>query len=431
MKTEDVKRCLESMAPASAAEEISRQEPDERLASFGSLPEDRRTVVFGLLDRAYQEELLGRLPPEEGLKLMESLDPDDRAYLLEDLSAPIARRLFQSLSPRERRMTELLLAFPDRSAGRVMTPEFISLEPGMTVGRALDRVRRDGGKAETVYVLPLLGEDLTLLGLVHLKDLVTSPEDARVDELADVDVRSISALEDQETAARVIQATDTLAAPVVDKENRLLGLITVDDAMDIIDREDEEDFARAGGGSEPLARPYLSARVIQLARARFLWLLLLSIAAVLTVNVLNVFQGTLEQIVTIALFIPLLIGIGGNTGTQSATTVVRALSMGEISPADAIRVLSREITVGLLLGTMLSTIGLVPVWLFAGRDMALVVALTLITICTLATLVGAAIPLVLEKIGIDPAVASAPFISTLIDATGLLVYFLVARLVLF
>lgn len=422
---------LECMTPASAAEELSRREPAERFVSFTSLPEDKLTAVFSLLDKAYQEELLESLPPEEGLRLMESLDPDDRAQLLEDLSAPVARRLLLSLSPRERRMTELLLAFPVESAGRVMTPEFINLEPGMTVGKALERVRREGGSAETVYVLPLLGENLKLLGLVQLKDLVISPDDTIVDELADMNVRSISALEDQETAARVIQATDTLAAPVVDKENRLLGLITVDDAIDILDREVEEDFARAGGGSEPLARPYFSATVLRLAKARFTWLLLLSIAAVLTVNVLNVFQGTLEQVVTLALFIPLLIGIGGNTGSQTATTMVRALSTGEVEPSDLIRVLVREVTVGLLLGSMLAAIGLVPVWLFAGKEIALVVVLTLVTICTMATLVGAVIPLFLQRMGIDPAVASAPFISTLVDATGLLIYFFMARMVLF
>lgn len=430
-ETESKEEGFERMAPASAAEELSRREPAERLALFTSLPEDKLTSVFSLLDKAYQEELLKTLPPEEGLRLMESLDPDDRAQLLEDLSAPVARRLILSLSPRERRMTELLLAFPVKSAGRVMTPEFINLDLGMTVGNALEKVRREGGRAETVYVLPLLGEDLKLLGLVQLKDLVISSEDTLVDELADMNVRSISALEDQETAARVIQATDTLAAPVVDKENRLLGLITVDDAIDILDREVEEDFARAGGGSEPLARPYFSATVLRLARARFTWLLLLSIAAVLTVNVLNFFQGTLEKIVTLALFIPLLIGIGGNTGTQSATTMVRALSTGEVEPSDLVRVLVREVTVGLLLGSMLAAIGLVPVWLFAGRAIALVVVLTLVTICTMATLVGSAIPLFLQRMGIDPAVASAPFISTLVDATGLLIYFFIAGLVLF
>lgn len=430
-ESEDREESLENMSPASAAEELGRQEPEERFALFQSLAEEKRTAVFILLDKAYQEELLDRLPPKEGLRLMESLDPDDRAHLLQDLSAPTARRLLLSLSPGERRMTEMLLAFPVESAGRVMTPEFISLEPGMTVGEALDKVRTEGGKAETVYVLPLLGKNLELLGLINLKDLVTSPEDLSVDTLADTNVRSIGALEDQETAARVIQATDTLAAPVVDKENRLLGLITVDDAMDILDREDEEDLARAGGGSEPLARPYFSATVLRLAQARFAWLLLLSIAAVLTVNVLRIFQGTLEQVVSIALFIPLLIGIGGNTGSQSATTMVRAISTGEVKPSDILRVLAREVTVGFLLGVMLALIGLIPVWLFAGSQVSMVVVLTLITICTMATLVGAAIPLILQTMGFDPAVASAPFISTLIDATGLLIYFLIARAVLF
>jgi magnesium transporter len=210
-----------------------------------------------------------------------------------------------------------------------------------------------------------------------------------------------------------------------------VGLVTADDAMDILDEEGAEDLARAGGASEPLDRPYFSVSILQLARARVVWLLALAIAATLTVNVLSVFEETLATVVTLALFIPLLIGTGGNAGAQSATTLVRAMSVGEVESGDLSRIVLREAAAGALLGIMLAAVSFLPVWLFAGGRIAAVIALTLIGICTWASLIGAVVPLTARRLGIDPAVASAPFITTLIDATGLVLYFLIAHAVLF
>ncbi|OPZ74148.1 MAG: Magnesium transporter MgtE [Actinobacteria bacterium ADurb.Bin444] len=216
---------------------------------------------------------------------------------------------------------------------------------------------------------------------------------------------------------------------MVDREYRLVGLITVDDAMEIIEEEESEDLARTGA-AEPLGRPYLSSSVIRTARTRVVWLLALVLAATLTVNVLHVFQGTLESVVTLALFIPLLIGTGGNTGAQSATTVVRAMALGEVRFRDLPTVVFREARVGLLLGGMLGVLALLPVSVFVGRQIALVVAITLLVICLFAASAGALLPMLARRVGIDPAIVSAPLITTLVDATGLVVYFLVARIVL-
>lgn len=330
---------LDRMPPFEAARELMRLAAFERAEVFGGIPERQATAVFGFLDKACQQQLVERLPAERILRLVESLDPDDRAQLLDELPAPTAHRLLSNLSPHERRMTAELLGFPEESAGRVMTPEFLALEPGMTAAQALEKIRRQGATAETVYVLPLLDGELHLLGLVYLKDLVLAPGDRNVEDLADTTVRPLEPLEDREVAARLIQATDTLAAPVVDKQGRLLGLVTVDDAMDILDRE--------------------------------------------------------------------------------------------VESSDMLRVLLRESVVGLLLGAMLAAIGVIPLGLFAGGQVALVVALTLVVICGLASTAGAVVPLLAHRVGIDPAVASAPFITTLIDAAGLLVYFLIARIILF
>ena len=415
---------------ALAASELSRLPSGTQAELLQNLTMIQAAGVFRFMDTAYQGQVLQKLNWKRGLRLLETLHSDDRARLLEEIPVALATSFLSGLSASERRMTKKLLGYPPDSAGRSMTPEFLAIRPGLTVGEVMAEIRKKGKTAETIYVLPVVRNDGGLLGIVHLRDLVMSESERRVEELIDPIIQPVLATEDREQAARLIQTTEALAAPVVDDQGRILGLVTVDDAMDILDREAEEDLARSGG-SEPLNRPYFTVSILRLAKTRVVWLLALGFAAILTVNVLNFFEQTLEAIVTLALFIPLLIDTGGNSGAQSATTLVRAMSVGEVEPSDILRILLRELSVGLLLGSMLAVISLVPVWLFAGGRIAAVVALTLVVICAWASAVGGAVPLVARRIGIDPAVASAPFITTLIDATGLIVYFLIARAVLF
>lgn len=416
---------------ALAAEELSRLPAAHQIDVLESLPEAQAAEVFRFLDAAYQARVIEDLSPPRVLRLVETLDPDDRARLLEEIPAEVARGLLSGLTPSERRMTAELMGYPPESAGRYMTPEFLALAPGMTAGEALVEIRRSGRTAETIYTLPVVRPDGIVLGVVHLRELVMADPDRRVKDLVDPGIEAILATEDRERAARLLQTTDALAVPVTDARGRLVGLVTADDAMDILDEEGAEDLARAGGASEPLDRPYFSVSILQLARARVVWLLALAVAATLTVNVLNVFEETLATVVTLALFIPLLIGTGGNAGAQSATTLVRAMSVGEVESGDLPRIVLREAAAGALLGTMLAAVGLLPVWLFAGGRIAAVIALTLIGICAWASLIGAVVPLTARRLGIDPAVASAPFITTLIDATGLVLYFIIAHAVLF
>jgi magnesium transporter len=299
----------------------------------------------------------------------------------------------------------------------------------MTAADALERLRRIGRSAETLYALPVTDDQRRLVGVLGLRDLVLADPRTPVGELMDTEVFSARVDADQEEVARLIREADLLALPIVDTEDRLVGIVTVDDAMEVLEEEETEDLARAGG-AEPLGRPYLATSVLQIARSRVVWLLFLIVAATLTVNVLNAFEATLNQVVTLALFIPLVIGTGGNTGAQAATTVTRALAVGEVRFDDIGVVILREARVGLLLGSMLGLLALGPAWLFAGREIGLVVSLTLLAVCTLAAFVGALLPLVARRVGVDPAVMSAPFITTLVDATGLVVYFLIARTVL-
>jgi magnesium transporter len=345
------------------------------------------------------------------------------------MPATVAKQLLGGLSPRERLLTATLLGYPENSAGRVMSPEVVNLKANQSAADALARLRRVGAAAETIYALPVTDDARRLVGALGLRDLVLADPEQQVGELMSEEVYSARVDQDQEEVARLIQEADLLALPIVDTENRLVGMVTVDDAMQILEEEQTEDVARAGG-SEPLEHPYLSVSVLGLARSRVVWLLALIVAATLTVNVLNVFEATLAQAVTLTLFIPLVIGTGGNAGAQSATTVTRALAVGELRTSDVLLVVLREARVGLLLGLMLGALAYIPTALFLNAQMAAVVSLTLIAVCTLATLVGSLLPLLARRLGFDPAVMSAPFITTLVDATGLVVYFVIAKAIL-
>jgi magnesium transporter len=415
--------------PIAVAAELSRREPEKRAAIFQQLPAEMTNAVFWQLEPDDQAAVLDGLQHNQVIRLLESMDPDDRVHLFQVMPADMISRLMTQLSPRERRSTELLLAYPKETAGRIMNPEFIRLKPSMTVSAGLAEVRRHRDRAETIYVLPVSDDAMRLLGTVSLEDLVLAEPRQRIEKLIRQPQYSVSAWDDQETTARLIQSADLVAVPVVEKDNRLVGLVTVDDAMDVLQSEDSEDMARAGA-TEPIGRAYFSVSLIRLVRSRIVWLSLLALAATLTVNVLSAFETTLETAVSLALFIPLLIGIGGNTGAQSATTIIRAIAIEEIDTSDLLRVLLREGLVGLILGVLLGVIAFVVVSTIFDRDIALIVALTLVTICTLAAIVGSSMPLFARILGVDPAVVSAPVVTTVVDATGLLVYFLVAAAVL-
>jgi magnesium transporter len=429
----DVKALNEWLGQADTleiAEELGRLPVADRAISFRLLPKDRALEVFELLDPIHQQELLEGLRDATVRELVEDMDPDDRARLLDEMPAKVAKQVLAGLSPRERALTATLLGYPENSAGRVMSPEVVNLKANQTVGDALARIRRIGGSAETIYALPVTDDQRRLVGALGLRDLVLADPTQQVGDLMDREVYSARVDEDQEGVARLIREADLLALPVVDAEERLVGIVTVDDAMRILEEEETEDVARAGG-AEPLEHPYLSVSILGLARSRIVWLMILIVAATLTVNVLNVFEDELAAVVTLTLFIPLVIGTGGNAGSQSATTVTRALAVGELRTSDVVLVVLREARVGFLLGAMLASIAFVPTFIFVDdKRLALVVSLTLLSVCTLATLVGSLLPLLARRLGFDPAVMSAPFISTLIDATGLIVYFLIAKVLL-
>ncbi|MGK2945807.1 MAG: magnesium transporter [Desulfuromonadales bacterium] len=428
-KPRKMKDRLAKLDPVKIADELVRMEPERQVMALDQLSSARTLDVFQLLDVAHQELILEHLAADRAAELVEAMDPDDRAHLFNELPSHISENLLDGLSPRERHLTDQLLGYPEESAGRIMTPEFVSLRPDWSVAEALSHIRQFGPDAETIHTLPVTEERNQLIGMVELSDLVLADPVRKVVDIMNKELRSVRTDDDQEDVARLLQAADLLAVPVVNAEGHLLGLVTVDDAMDVLTREEEEDHARSGG-AEPLRRPYFSVSDLRLAQSRIVWLLVLLVAASLTVHVLNSFEQTLDKAVSLALFIPLLIGTGGNAGAQSSTTVVRNMAVGHVQPRDFLRTLLREARVGLLLGVMLGLLSYPCVWIFADQSLALVVSLTLVSICSLASVVGALMPQIARACGVDPAVASTPFVTTVVDATGLLIYFLIAQAVL-
>lgn len=422
---------LEENGTLDITDALARLEPESRAVPFRLLDKDRALAVFEGLDPRHQQQLLEGLRDERVRELFGELEVDDQARLLDEVPAAVATRLQAGLPPEQRAAAAALLGYPASSAGRMMTPDFTNVRASMTVADALAKLRRAGPRptrAQTL-VLPVTDDERRLTGVVDLADLVTAAPTTRIRDLQQPETVSVRVDDGQERAARLIQDASLIALPVVDREDRLVGMITVDDAMEVVEAEDTEDFSRVGG-TAPLELPYLSASVFQLARKRAPWLLMLGLAFTLTVLVLQSFESALTALPALAFFVPLLIGTGGNSGAQAATLVVRAMAVGEVRFSDLARVILREMRVGLVLGAILAAVAFPVVAVFYTAPVGAVIAVTLIGICTWASFAGGMLPLVAKRLGIDPAVVSSPLITTLVDATGLVIYFLVAYAVL-
>ncbi|MFK0119779.1 magnesium transporter [Streptomyces sp. NPDC090994] len=425
----DAQFLLGQRPPHVIADELARMNAVDAVVAFRLLGKNEAIKVFEELEPVDQQAILMGLRDTAFRELVEELDPDDRVRMLHEAPAKVVQRVLAGLSAHERRMTAALLGYPEGSVGRYMTPEVVAVDRHLTVRQALDHVRTKGADAETIYTLPVVDAGRRLIGVVELRELVLSPSGRDIIDLVAADAPRVYASDPAEDAARLMRETNTLDLPVVDSEERLVGLLTIDDAVEVIEGADTEDVVRQSG-SAPWSGHYMATTVWQLARYRVVWLLLLLLAATLTVAVTDAFEKTLEQVTQLALFVPLLIGTGGNTGAQAATAAVRALAVGEVRGSDLPAIIWRECRVGLLLGAMLASLAMVLGTAFVGAHIALVVGVALVIICGWAATVGGTMPLLAKRLHIDPAVVSAPMVTTLVDATGLVIYFLTARAVL-
>ncbi|MCC7372392.1 MAG: magnesium transporter [Chloroflexi bacterium] len=422
---------LKAASRADLTEALADLRPDELATLFARLGDEALADLLTELEPFDAARLLGKLSRAQAADVVEEMDPDDAADVMGELHPHEAEAILDEMEHEEAEDVRHLLTYAPESAAGIMTPDFVSIAPYLAVDEALDQLGRVAEEAETIYYVyvtePSTGQ---LLGVLSLRGLVLAPRWKLVSQVMSPDVVRIRADADQETAARLLKEHHYLALPVVDETDRLLGIITADDASDVLLEEAGEDIERLGG-SEPLDEPYLRASIGHLFRKRIGWLLVLFVAEAYTGTVLRHFESTLSEMVSLAFFIPLLIGTGGNTGSQTVTTLVRAMATGDVRPEDWWRVVRRELAVGSLLGLVMGVATYVRSWtLGVGLEVGPVVAMTALCIVIWAAAVAAVLPLVLRRLRIDPAVVSGPFITTLVDGTGLFLYFTVARLML-
>ena len=431
-----IKAYFADQNPIDIAELLSEDAELPLAKLYRLLPKTLAAEVFVEMDSDTQAKLIAELSDKEIAETMSELFYDDAADLVEEMPATVVKRILKNTATEDRSEINKLLKFKDDSAGSIMTTEFVELKREMTVGEALDHIRRVAPDKETVYTCYVTDGTRHLLGLVTALALLTSPTDKKIGDLMNEHVISARTSDDREEVAKTLMKYDFLALPVVDSEDRLVGIVTVDDALDVISEETEEDFAKMAGMS-PSEAPYLKTPALRLFRARIPWLLLLMVSATFTGMIISGFENALAKQVVLTMFIPMLMDTGGNSGSQSSVTIIRALSLGDVHFGDILRVLRKELTTALLCGVTLAAVAFIKLMtidnLLSGGvtlTVALVVSLTLLCTVLAAKFIGATLPLIVHKIGLDPAVAASPMITTIVDAIALLVYFAIATALL-
>lgn len=412
--------------PAEIAELINNLDPENRTLIFRLLDKDSAVEVFEHIDSTVQSEILSGFHDARVIGIVDAMSPDDRARLIDELPALLVKRLRAEMTPEEWNATSVLLGYRDDTAGRIMTPEFVDLQSSMTVREALKRIRRVGKDRETIYVLYVIDETRHLIGVVSLKNIVLAEVETKIGDIMGTDVVRVSTDDDQEEVARVTKNYDFLAVPVVDKEDRLVGIVTVDDIIDVIEEEATEDILR-GSGVEMAEKGYFESSLTNNFRRRIGWMVLLLVFNTLSGSIILGHKKLIEGIVVLSAFIPILIGSGGNAGAQSSTVVIRGLAIGEIEVRHAVRILMREIFLGVFIGLFLGAVAtLWAFWLQGNWTVAFVVGLSFVFVITVATTMGTFLPMLVKKMGFDPALIATPLITTTIDVTALLIYFMIA-----
>ncbi|ABM76639.1 MgtE family, putative magnesium transport protein [Prochlorococcus marinus str. NATL1A] len=418
-----VKLLLSPVQPVDIAQAIGTLPMILQALAFRLLNKNEAIEVYEYLDPSVQQNLLDRLRSNEVLDLVEEMSPDDRVRLFDELPAKVVRRLLAELSPEERRVTAQLLGYESETAGRLMTTEFIDLKEFLSVSQALKLVRQRATFSETIYSLYVTDKERHLTGILSLRDLVVADPESLIGEVMTREVVNVRTDTDQEEVARAIQRYDFLALPVVDLEKRLVGIVTVDDVIDVIEQEATRDIYAAGAVQAGDEDDYFQSNLFVVARRRIVWLAVLVLANGLTTQVIAMNDEVLKQVVLLTAFIPLLIGAGGNVGAQSSTVVIRGLSTQRIQRLGLLRAIAKEALAGALLGVLMAVF-VVPFawWQGQGPLVATAVGISLIAITTLAATAGASLPLLFDRMGLDPALMSAPFITTATDVAGVLIY---------
>lgn len=400
-----------------------------RVLLFRLLPRNISSDVFAYLDTEDRNDILKGLSREETRDLLLNLRPDDRTVLFEELPGRVTQRLLNLLTPEELKIARLLLGYPEESVGRLMTPDYVAVRPEWTIGEALEHIRQKGRHSETLNIIYVTDDSWKLLDAIEIYHFILTNPEKRVSELMSHSVTNISAFEDREEAVHMMLRYDIQALPVVDSEGVLLGVVTFDDVMDVAQEEATEDFYK-GAAVSPLKTTYLETGIWELYSKRVVWLVGLVVVNLLSLELIAYYQELLASTIALTFFIPLLLGSGGNTGSQSSTIIVRGLATGDIQLKEWALSLKKELLVSLLLGFTMGLVGIVLGGWKGGFNIALIVGLTMILIIIVANLIGAILPLILTKLKLDPAVASNPLITSITDATGLIIFFSISQWIL-
>lgn len=424
--------------PADVAEVILDLPEDEQVIIFRLLPNALAADVFEYLEPEPQQQLLRAMAHEQVVAILNEMSPDDRTALLEEMPSAAARQLIKVLTPDERRVAQALLGYPEDSVGRLMTPDFIAIHDDWTVKEVLDHIREFGRDSETLNVIYVVDDRGKLIDDLRMREFLLRPLDARVSDFRDRTFVALKVNDSQEEALNAFRKYDRVALPVVDSNNVLVGIVTSDDMLDVAEEEATEDIQKFGG-LEALDEPYMRISLLRMVRKRAGWLVILFLGEMLTASAMGYYEGEIAKAVVLALFLPLIISSGGNSGSQASTLIIRAMALGEVTLRDWFRVMRKEIMAGLLLGCVLGLIGFMRVAIWSQFSniygphwmlVAFTVGFSLVGVVLWGSLSGSMLPFILRRVGADPATSSAPFVATLVDVTGLIIYFSIALLIL-
>ncbi len=430
-----LKKELIDAQEADIAEFLDDLDAKTTLLVFRLLPKEMAADVFAYLPHDKQSELSMLVNEKELTDILNDLNFDDKIDFLEEMPAYVVKKILQRSSETERKLINQFLNYPDNSAGSLMTIELVDLKKEMTVKDALNRIRKVGIDKETIYTCYATNAQRVLEGIVSLKDLVLMPLDKTIEEIMEKDVLYVNTYDDQEQIADLAKKYDLLSVPVVDRERRLVGIITIDDIVDVIEEENTEDFHRMAA-LEPLEEEYLDAGILNMARKRISWMLILMISATLTSFIMQKFEGTLTAVIALAAYVPMLMNTGGNAGAQASTLSIRSLVLGEVEFKDIFKVIWTEMRVSLLVGISLATINFLRILIFERSQLldetfavSLTVSATMVVTIMIAKIIGGVLPILAKQLKLDPAIMATPLISTIVDAVTLIVYFTFATII--
>ncbi len=431
-----LRELFSEMPPADVAEIILDLPEDEQVIIFRILPHVLAADVFEYLDVDVdaQQQLLRGMAHEQVVSILNEMSPDDRTALLEELPSAAARQLIRLLTPEERRIAQALLGYPEGSVGRLMTPDLVAVDASWTVGEVLAHIREHGQDSETLNVIYVVDDRGKLIDDIRIREFLLKPLETKVSDLMDENFVSLSVTDSQEEAVNIFRKYDRSALPVLDSSGVLVGLVTIDDMLDVAEEEATEDIQKFGG-MEAMEEPYMRIPLWRMVRKRATWLVVLFGGEMLTATAMGYYEGAIAKAVVLAVFLPMIISSGGNSGSQASMLIIRAMALGEVKLRDWWRVMRKEVVAGLLLGCILGAIGFARVAVWAQFSdvygphymlIAITVGLSLLGVVMWGSLSGSMLPFLLRRMGADPATSSAPFVATMVDVTGLVIYFSIA-----